>query len=434
MSIARLSLAAACVLALWLAPVGAQIGLPCGQDDGFRVGPCCAPVQITNLPQFPTLTSQGTYGCILNCALDAQFSQTVVVGAPIFVTCDLALLPVTCLPASPGAPGFVAAPVAPGLPPGLLAKYSRTWIEIDATGTQRQVWRFLLNGDVSYMSVTAVGSPCPIPPCHMPPLSLPVHMVGSIDYARDCTTTVPPTAPFQIALNLTHFDGCLNHAPFSARPLAGGAHPAREYALIAPANFVFGLSPEPAGPIVAEATRTSAIAAAGYVCFSEAQIQQGQLLTQFTNCQTDTCIPTPVINPPLWYHQALNGFTACNGAAFPFNTLPAPPVFPTGLMGLSLGAYVPAAVIGFPGGRSVISYYGVVNYPDPCNTYPFPFHVVNGVGNVLQTATIQLFGAPSPATLNEMLDLQDSLLLQNGLSLGIGAPFFAPIVWNINTL
>ncbi|NJM60933.1 MAG: hypothetical protein HC849_13130, partial [Oscillatoriales cyanobacterium RU_3_3] len=48
-------------------------------------------------------------------------------------------------------------------------QYSRTWLVTDSSGLLNQVWRFLVNGDLTRYPA-AGPQPCPVPPC---PVSAP---------------------------------------------------------------------------------------------------------------------------------------------------------------------------------------------------------------------------------------------------------------------
>jgi hypothetical protein len=421
----RTKKALAILLAIGLAMTAAKAQIAptiCFGDDGFNSG-CCQPVT-PNLPVFPSFTTAGTYGCIHNCALEAQHSVLVSIAAPNMVLCDYARISITVTPSSPGAPGFTTLQYA---------KYARTWIEQAPNGVLRQVWRFLLNGDWNYTPSLSTAAACPIPPCTVGPNGVPAHATGSIDYALDCLTPTPAPV-WSIALNLTHILGCISHAPFSQRPLAGlAAHVDRSYALVAPANFLFGPAAEPQGPITDEDTRSSVLnpTSGTYTCLGEATVHQGQLSTQFSDCFS--CAPIqPVVGN--WKHQSLSGFASCGAITviFPFTSVPML-VFPTGLAGLTLGTYVGINPNQFPVGRSITVYFGVIDYLEPCSaTDPAaPIHAVSGVG-VTQGDPMFLF-SPSTAAAgrHQSLDLGNMLIMPT-FQRGFGAPFFTTLLWNLN--
>jgi hypothetical protein len=394
-------------------------------DDGFNIG-CCAPPN-PNLPQLPPIQMQASYACINNCNPANVIVVPVSVTAPQYFLCDYAIANVSFT--FPGG-ATLAGP--------LLMKYARTWMEPGAAGIGRQVWRFLVNGDLQLQQPGIAGTVCPIPPCASPPTSLPVHWDGNIDYACDPTSAVL----FQALLSLSHMPGCLSHAPFSAYPAAGAAaHTNISYHLVGPAPFAFVPIAEPQGPLNGEDLRSSIFSLNPFVyqCRGEAPLQQGSLTTQFTNC---LCSPLlPIVGP--WKHQALAGSVCCVGAVWPFASIPLPgTVLPTGFAAQTLGMFGGAAG-GFPGIRELTFYVGVIQYADPCNAASvFNFHVVTGVGTSRHPG--QMFVSPiagcgpalAPFATN-WIDLQNMLILVNlppgGNPLpGIGGLFASRLVFNLN--
>lgn len=412
-----------CLLSLLL--IGGVQGQGCViGDDGFNIG-CCVPVQQANLPNFPALTLGGRYGCLRNCTLEAEFTPTVVLGAPTMVTCDYYVIPLTVGPA--------AGPVS--FSGSLLAKYARTWTQPNAAGQQRQIWRFLVNTDATFNITAVSGIPCPVPPSAIGPAGnpTPVHFVGHIDYACQFDPTVPTGQSWRVAMSLTHFKGCLSHAPFSQRPLVGpAAHNDRTYVLVAPSAFSFMPVPEPMGPVIAESTRSSFLSllpAFSYQCFGEARMGQGNLQTISQNCLS--CGPIPIGVPNIWKHQMLNATAFCNGVAVPVNSIPVPGLFPGGLAGLTVGRW--AATSGFPGAEDLTVYVGAISQPPLCSAIPSTgFHVVTGVGT-RNTQPGVLWGPPGgpPITSRQFVDLQNMRILPL-LQPGIGSLFASDQIWNLN--
>ncbi len=412
------------------APLPAQvIGFGCPGDDGFDVG-CCLPPQ-PNLPSFPPFTESGTYGCLLDCSLEAQFNESVMLSAPNFVTCDLAIIQVTVTGATATAPSFSGF---------VLAKYERTWMEVLSTGAMRQVWRFLVNGDLNYtLSSIGSGAPCPVPPCAVPPASLPVHFTGHIDYALDCSLPGVTGNSWHIALNLNHVTGCLNHASFSARPLVGPpAHTNRTYCLVAPANFVFGPSTVPSGtPLIGESVRSALFNSSTglYQCYGEAHVATfGTVQDNFQYCYG--CGPVIGAGPAIWHDQEIHGSVSCGPLTvlIPFDTVPVPGIFPTGMVSMEIGSYVGINPDAFPTGRSISLNYGVMHYVDNCLPNDFPFFVFTGVGHTGGSPAM-LFGSnPAAAPVTKFVDLQSMELLSptGTFGPGIGALFLPRKVWSLN--
>lgn len=402
--------AALTALALTVAtPLTAQ-GCNIG-DDGFAAVPCCTPVNAVNLPNFPPFQLSGEYCCLKDCDLEQNFPVRVTTQHfPIF--CDLHVISLTVIPGSATAPGWTGV---------LVAKYARTWLERPIPGVApRQVWRFLLNGDLSF---TAGASPCPLPP--HPQQS---HFTGHIDYA--CDIDAAGNQVFRMAMNLNHWPGCISHNVISAAPLAGAAaHVDRSYHLFAPATFACSPVPEPQGPIVHESQR-STIFPAGYVCLGEGQIQQGNLQTTVNNwlCQT------PSGGPFSYRHQRFAGIEACMGAVAPWAALPTSsplPPLPTGFTTLPLGRWSgPPAV--FPGNRELVIHWGILQQSDLCNPNDLPIHFVTGLSTVGPPG--ETFTQPA-GPFRVFMDVQD-MIRPAGLfgpwTLAFGRIFLPKIVWNIN--
>jgi hypothetical protein len=110
--------------------------------------------------------------------------------------------------------------------------YARTWMESGTTpGTQVQVWRFLLNGDMR--PYTFAPGPCATPPC-APPNFWRVRFTGYVDFARDCATGL-----IDEAWMITHACDLIDHDTGYAR--GGTFHPDRYYTFVGPAaGFVPG--------------------------------------------------------------------------------------------------------------------------------------------------------------------------------------------------
>jgi hypothetical protein len=420
--ITRLPLLRALALGAILAVAAAGQGCPFG-DDGFSTG-CCQPVQ-PNLPQFPPSQMAASWGCINSCA-PTQLQAGVTLSAPQMFFCDYAVITVT---ATLSSGHTIAGP--------LLAKYARTWSEAGPTGLPHQMWRFLLNGDLAIIGPAVAGAICPVPPCGLAPIGLPVHFEGHIDYA--CS---PNTAGgWAAAFSLSHWIGCISHAPWSTVPIGGAAaHPSTSYHLVGPAPFAFAPVPEPQGPLIGDALRESRLnwTPFNYSCMGEAEIPQGNLVTVNTDC---ICTPAlPLVGP--YKHQNLNGFACCNGVVQPFSSIPLPGTpLPTGFLARTLGTW--GAATAFPGPRALTIYMGVLQYSGICPTPGpnIPFQVVAGVG----TSGIpgQIFPpmvpscpvVPVPVSM-AFIDLQNILILPPAAGPvpgpGYGSLFASTKVWNLN--
>lgn len=397
---------------------GAQTTCPL-VDDGFNAG-CCNPAN-PMLPPFPQLNMDAKYACLHDCSLEAEHIVTVAVGAPQMVLCDYAVAPISVTPTGPGGPTMAGT---------LLMKYSRTWMEPGAAGVPRQIYRWIVNVDMAYIPGPAgfPPAPCPTPPeAANPTAPAPVHFVGHVDYA--CDPISPATG--QATLSLTHLPGCISHAPFSTRPLSGAAgHPDRSYHLVAPSCFSFTALPtEPSGILMAEATRPSSLVLAGgaiqYTCLGEVPVVQGSLSTMTQNCLCST------MPGNRWAHQNLVGVAQCSVGVANFASLNLPGfVTPTGLTALRLGSWSCAS---YPGTQDLFVYWGVVQYPDFCNPFNLPIHVVTGVGT--RGAPVILFSQPTTPVGTVSIDLVNSLVLGGGSAgfhLGWGGLFASDLVFNLN--
>ncbi|MBK8975568.1 MAG: hypothetical protein IPM29_06555 [Planctomycetes bacterium] len=393
-SLRLLALAGALLAPATLAPAqGCGFG-----DDGFASVACCSPANPT-LPNFPGFALSAQYACIKDCSLEAQFPIRVQIQN-VPVLCDYAIIPITVLPGTTASPGFSG---------GLLAKYARTWLEPDATGAPgRQVWRFLVNGD---LTPTGGAQPCPVPP--LPAGVLP-NFHGHIDYACELNAAGQPF--FSAALSLSFLPGCIEHTLFSCYPLFGPpAHNDRSYHIVAPGNFAFVPTPIPAGPMLSESVRSARFAPI-YTCVGEARMLQGGI-----NLVSRDCLCVPIL-PPFshpWVHYNLTGVIGCMGLSAPFSSVPtaAPlPPLTAGMTALALGMWTGAPGT-FPGNRELATHWGLINYPDPCNPGDVPFHFVQGVGT--SGAPGFLFSTPGLVA-NTFLDLSD---MQNPSSLW-GGPIF----------
>ena len=159
------------------------------------------------------------------------------------VFCDYALINV-----------FVAFPGGETISGQLAAKFARTWKQFPSANGQ--VWRFLVNGDLTCLpnASTAYGCTSPLPRCAFPLPNAPIHFDGHVDYCCDPATPGTMTA----SMSLSHFQGCISHAPWSCKPIAGFVgHEESSYHLVGPAPFTFGAGVEPQGPIYAGSVRAS---------------------------------------------------------------------------------------------------------------------------------------------------------------------------------
>lgn len=392
--------------------------------DGFDTGCCNQPNP--NLANRPSLQFAANWGCYNNCTPSPAIQAQVQLGGLSHFFCDYATLPINATVAGVGVFNGLA-----------LAKYSRTWTEPSA-GAVRQVWRYLLNVDFQVQTPAILPPPVCAPPEAYPPFNQVVHMTGHVDYICDPSTV----AGSLVAISLSRLPGCIQFAPFSQQPIPALAGTNTTFHLVGPAPFIFMPIPEPNGPILAEAVRPSRLTWApfNYQCISEVRVQQGNLITNQVDC---LCNPA-VIGPAPWKHQILNGATCCNGALFPFNSVPVPAIgLPTGFTARTLGRW--GAGAGILTNRELTFYFGLIQYNDPCTPNPalINLHAVTGVGSGNHVG--QLF--PSSTTscpiiaanqFTNFIDLQNMHPIAQSFALGnsvpgVGGLFASSIVWNLNT-
>ncbi len=200
-------------------------------DDGLDVGCCTHPAPI--LPAFPALASHASFASQFNpssCTQLAQCPLDVTVGTPTATSCDEFLISVSAINGADSIAGV------------MYAKYARTF-----TYESGQVWRFLLNGDLTFDSQSGT---CPVPPCE--PTYDVVHVVGSIDYY--CGPLPSGQVEWRFRLDLTHHISCIHHG--AARP--DTSHPGTYYTLMAPTPATHGNAAlYPSGPYWDESIRES---------------------------------------------------------------------------------------------------------------------------------------------------------------------------------
>jgi hypothetical protein len=309
-----------------------------------------------------------------------------------------------------------------------------------------QVWRFLVNGDLTCASTNPINMCTTVLP-RCAALSIPVHFDGHIDYSCDPFSFGNITASF----SLNHLQGCISHAPWSCTSLGGTAgHAEYSYHLVGPAPFTFMPNPHPQGLVVSESVRASYLRLAGgfaYQCLGEAKVPNvvgsGFLLSMPPHCgcgTLDQCTSMPIncLTPTAncYAEQLINGVVCCPGPTSPFAGLPisSTPIPNTGFLAQSIGTW---GVSGqYPGTGQLTLYWGVLTYVDPCAVANYPFHVVVGVGvsNVFGQHFNTTLPGCGPSTMfgNTFIDLQNVLLLTSVfLPPGYGCLAATDVVWNL---
>jgi hypothetical protein len=243
--------------------------------------------------------------------------------------------------------------------------YSRTWMEANPVA-QYQVWRFLVNGDLSPI----VPNTCATPPCAASFGNL-VHFSGYIDYAFNCANNT-----WEHAWMLAHTCDRIEHAP--GFPRAGFFHPDWEYTFVGPgAGFNVGVAPTlENGGSSFEALRSWDLTVMPPRCRFEEPMQQFSINTQQTSCLCGT-------GPGQW-HEALMFGAGQWGSSFA--PIPGSQTF----LSMAVGSWTNPLV--YPGQTEVRWNTSYVSYIDGCvgppkaeyfygattTTSNFPFQVQGG--------------------------------------------------------
>lgn len=197
--------------------------------DNLDGGPCCG-LTSAQVPLVPTFTTGTQSICWRDCGID---QVSVVKGRWKQLVTQIGLVPPPCgeqlmrLDVLSGSNALLWRGT-------MRLMYSRTWVAVDTNGLSFQVWRFLVNGDLTNYPA-AGAAPCPVPACAAS-FGNRTRFTGYLDYTQDCST---PGGPSQFAWMLTHAcDAIDHHAGFQR---AGVFHPDRSYTFVGPsAGFVPG--------------------------------------------------------------------------------------------------------------------------------------------------------------------------------------------------
>jgi len=267
------------VVALSLSPTsGAQIF----GDDGLFTGNCWDVVQ-DNVPVFPAYSETSLGICWKDCALENRVRLKLVLPAPVKFACGYYSLQNVGL--------FNALTGTPIWSPSNFwyMIYTRTWVESATINNQPvtfQVWRFLINGEVTPSAqMLANPDPCLIPKSTFQGNPQPIHYSGYVDYALNTTTN-----QWNIAFGVQHACDAFTHNSFSKYPLGG--HPERSFCIVAPSDFIPSATlPGIEGSIETEAMRSYRFANWPN-CESE-QAVEGKMEIGGRECP---CATTPVLN------------------------------------------------------------------------------------------------------------------------------------------
>lgn len=261
---ARVALFGALAVAglLQLTPVASG---QCFGPDNLDNGPCCGLVN-ANLPDFTLADLPGLGICWDQCN-PTQENELIVKWDPLTqVRCGQYITQLTVVEVSTGNAVLFGQ---------LHLDYTRTWIELDLTGREVQVWRLVAKIDFMHNPIAGMLPPCPVPSC-LPPTGPEnsAFFYGYVDYAQSCGTP-----EFSNTLVLYHACDLFIHGPISSAP--GVYHPGRAYAVVAPHSpvqqFIPGNTGAPAGPLVAEAQRNVTNPMGSSLCTVEDPIRDGAL-------------------------------------------------------------------------------------------------------------------------------------------------------------
>ena len=336
--LARSALAVS-ALALALAqPAAAQ----CAAPDFLDGGACCAPAQ-TSRPIVPNFDHDVLSVCWRDCDV-----ESVLVARAVWDTTAMTFPSGPCSLFSKRLRLFNTA--------GMLMwrgrlkfNYSRTWSERDvSTGTERQVWRYLVNGDMRPGVATTVA-PCPRPPCASA-FSNRVKFTGYVDYVETCGSALR-----EYAWMVTHACDAIDHQP----GLRGGSfHPNRSYTFVGPAAaFALGST----GPVEGGSTGSDALRRVPFASGAPSGCEFEQQVQSTLTPQAQFCYCGPVAAPPQFHVADLVASTPCGTSI----TTPGGPLAP-GYMSMGIGSWTDPTA--YPGLESVRWTVGNYDYGDPCSS------------------------------------------------------------------
>ena len=292
-------------------------------------------------------------------------------------------------------------------------RYSRTWAETDVAGNERQVWRYLVNGDLRPTAAAGVA-PCPVPPCTAPNGNK-VRYTGYVDYALDCAGGLQ-----EFAWMLTHACDLIDHAP--GFPRAGVFHPDRTYTFVGPAaGFVVTplLTPE-SGSGTLEAVRRIGRLPGTTTDFCEFE-ERGQNVLTLIN---EFCLCGPAAGLTQF---ALSDLSITGSCGTTVTTLGGP--FLPGFMSQAIGAWTDPTV--FPGKEELRWNCGGYAYGDPCigivRDEVFFGVTTNGGWPAKQILTGGPFGVALP-----LLFIDQGNSLRGNLGTRMNKPYRSNHILNLN--
>lgn len=226
--------------------------------------PCCSPISAA-LPTFPGISQSSKFICFRDCAIQINQNLCVTIDPPQPIATGGAIL---CGVYTIRFKVRQCGGTMPILWQGnLRAHYARNWQEIDPSGLNHGVWRFLVNGDLKatafLQSTAAWGSPNVQPGCYSAFNA--IYVGGYIDYAQECSG-----GTWQAAWSLNHDCDAVHHP--AGEPRAGAFHPTRTFTFVGPgAGFVVDPvgTPVASGASTGEAMRWNAWSSSPAICRGE---------------------------------------------------------------------------------------------------------------------------------------------------------------------
>lgn len=374
----------------------------CTGPDGLGIaGSCCALVT-PNLPNFGAVNIPGLGICYQNCTVATQNAIKIDLSPPSLIQCQEY---VSLMTVQDVGSGTII------LSGKIHLAYTRTWDEVDPSGSLHQVWRFAVKAD---LAAVAGGAPvCPLPRCLPPFATQPTaFFYGYLDYTSLCGTTISENS-----LVLMHQCDFFIHKPgFSSRP--GAFHPNESYAIVAPHStaqpFIPGINPVAQGPLFLGGTREVANIPGG-LCVNTNPLQSAQIANL-----GGACLCPPAAFPKQIRFRSLQGSNLCpltSGSPSTFQALnfsfPTVPWF--NLMTTSIGRWSNPNV--YPGQEAAFVDEGLFLQNEACS----------GQWVSVQYGGSTRFGwaIAHPVLISSSTDLADNYTAP------IGGPYPLPIFGNI---
>ncbi len=391
----------------------------CFGPDGLdgMPGVCCLPAPVS-LPQFPAVPLQRIkYVCFDNCGIRINANICVDLSAPTpavsggGVVCGIYTIRYRVK---------LCNPAGTLLWTGVMrAQYSRTWFASSVAGAipDRQVWRFLLNGDFVPQPALPPNNTCVRAPCAAA-FANRIHVWGYIDYSQDKNN-----GTFETAWALNHGCDATEHLPgTSARP--GAFHPNLSYTWIGPGT---GFIVDPVntnvsnGPqTVQEAVRANRWAALPNICEREELIQFASIIPQQA-----TCPCAGAAGGPGQYVQSLLRVVGLCGT-----DVSLPPAAPIPFNQKRIGRWTIGAT--YPGLQELLLDEGFVNYQDGCANPPVVLQqYVKGVETLGGFTAMQILPPQAPLG-RQFEDLATANRSPTNVALIVGAPYVSHFIINLN--